>query len=338
MNEGVILAPFTTFKIGGEAQSFIEVRTEEELLHTSAQSFAILGGGSNVLVPEEGIAGLVIKVSIPGIVLEDLGDHVRVYVGAGVSWNEVVDAAGEHSLWGIENLAGIPGTVGGAAVQNIGAYGAELATVFEYADAIDFVTHAIVRITKAEANFGYRDSLFKHRRDLAISRVVLVLKKVGQPNLTYKDLKIAAEKGTSLSTPGEIAGVVRAIRAQKFPDLSKEGTAGSFFKNPVASPTAAASLAARYPGIPEFPQSDGTVKISLAWLLDNVLHLKGLSRGKARLFERQPLVIVASPGATALDIEQLAQEVENRVLAATDIKIEREVENFSLQKLSTRRS
>lgn len=341
LQEHVPLAPHTTLGVGGAARFFARAETIEDvrqalaLARERALSLFPLGGGSNVLVADAGVEGIVLKLAMRDIAIEEDAESVRIVAGAGTLWEDVVEAAAVRGAYGAENLAGIPGTLGGAVVQNIGAYGAELSSVFEYADAALGATGALWRFTSAEAAFGYRASAFKENRALIVVRVALRFDKRGAPNLAYPDLARAAA-GVSLATPADIARAVRAIRALKFPPPALEGSAGSFFKNPVVSREFADSLIRRFPGLPAFPQAahrairggDAGVKISLAWLLDSALSLKGFSRGGARLYERQPLVIVTSEGATTADIEALAADVEARVLAATGIAIEREVEMF----------
>ncbi|MCX6786456.1 MAG: UDP-N-acetylmuramate dehydrogenase [Candidatus Kaiserbacteria bacterium] len=334
MKERVSLAPFTTFGVGGEARIFIEARTEEEIQEaiTYARECNLqlypLGAGSNLLVPDAGVDGVVLKIMLDDIAFENDGDDTLIIADAGARWEKIVDTASEHELFGIENLAGIPGTIGGASVQNIGAYGAELANTFEYADCINKTTGAHKRITRTEAAFAYRTSFFKTHREFIITRVTLRLSKHATPNITYPDLARVYEAGTPLRTPSEIIIAVRAIRAKKFPLSIEEGTAGSFFKNPVISRELADSLALRFPDLPLFPQEDGSVKISLAWLLDYALSLKGFSINKVRLYEKQPLIIVARTGATATEVSAFADEIAKRVFAATGIVIEREVETF----------
>lgn len=338
MTEQVALAPLTTFGIGGRARELLEVATEEDIRSAAsrASSFAILGGGSNVLVPDEDLDGLVIKVAILGVEFqEESAAQVRVIAGAGVAWDALVDECAAENLWGIENLAGIPGTVGGAAVQNIGAYGVELESVFEYAEVFNLATGETKRITKAEAGFAYRDSVFKKEHDLLIMRVALILGREAAPHLEYQDLKVAVEQGALVGSPGEIASVVRAIRSRKFPDIRYEGTAGSFFKNPIIASGEALVLKAQFPEMPQYPQPDGKMKVSLAWILDHVLGLKGHRVGGARLYEQQPLVIVVARGTPTSDVEALATEVGNKVFEVTGIKVEREVENLTMRKLST---
>lgn len=335
VEEQVPLAPFTTFHIGGPARFFIDADSEEGI--DEARAFArdkqlplyFLSGGSNLLVPDEGVVGVVVRPMLrdSALVKDDAGTFL--IADAGALWNDVVDLAGTHGLFGIENLAGIPGTAGGAAVQNIGAYGTELSSVFLYADVIDLATGEHKRIDRADAAFGYRSSVFKKQRAWFILRIALRLSPHASPNISYPDLLRLREAGEPLATPAEIARAVRDIRAGKFPQSAAEGTAGSFFKNPVVTEVRADALRARYAGLPAFPQANGTVKVPLAWVLDRVLSLKGYAKGPVRLYEKQPLVIVASAGALARDVDALAREVEERVHEATGIAVEREVETFS---------
>lgn len=332
--ENVSLAPLTTLGVGGEARYFTEARSLDDV--RAAIAFARgrglsvfpLGGGSNLLVPDEGVEGVVVKVAMSDVAFEDADADTFVISGAGALWEDVVNRAAERGLFGIENLAGIPGTVGGAAVQNIGAYGAELASVFAYADVIDGRTGSSRRIASDEAAFGYRTSFFKDDRSCIVTRVALRLSKRATANLSYPDLLRAQAEGVPLATPAEIASAVRAIRARKFPKREEEGSAGSFFKNPVISSALAGALAERFPGMPLFPRPDGKVKVPLAWLLDHALSLKGFSKGNARLYEKHPLVVVAHAGARAADVDALAREVAELVRSATGIAIEREVETF----------
>jgi len=336
--ENVPLAPLTTFGVGGTARFFVEAHTENDIGYAIAFAkeknlrLIPLGNGSNVLVPDDGVNDAVIKIASNDISFIDDGDDTLVIAGAGAQWDKVVGAAGDSELFGIENLAGIPGTVGGAVVQNIGAYGAELANVFEYADVINSANDESDRINIADAEFTYRSSIFKKRRELIVTRLAMRLSKIKTPNLNYPDLARARDAGTPLNTPAEIASTVRIIRAEKFPNAKEEGTAGSFFKNPIISNELANSLAQKFSGLPTFPQENGLVKVSLAWLLDHALFLKGFSKGNVRLYEKQPLILVANAGATATEVDAFANEIAERVFKATAIRIEREVEIFGTQK------
>src|SRR3989344_4135316 len=330
VRESLPLAPYTSFHIGGPARFFIEVSSAEDVCaavafaHERRLSLLLLGGGSNIRLPDAGIEAVVARIRVDGIAFD--GD--RVVAGAGVPWETLVSSVAARGLWGIENLAGIPGSVGGALVQNIGAYGAELADTFVWAEVLNTQSGEIVRLATPDVRLAYRTSLFKERRELIILRVALSLSSTGEPNLAYADLARAQEAGVALTTPHELATTVRAIRATKFPPSSEGGTAGSFFKNPVIPTEHAMALAVRFPGIPQFSQEGGGVKVSLAWLLDHALSLKGFAHGRVRLYQHQPLVMVAAEGATAGDGDALACEVARRGQTAAGIAIEREVETF----------
>lgn len=316
------LAPLTTFGIGGPARFFVRVKNIEELKqsldYARDQNLAtlILGGGSNVLFGDDGFDGLVIKIEIVGVEQEG---NVLI-AGAGESWDALVARAVSDGLWGVENLSGIPGTVGGATVGSIGAYGQAISQTVMWVEALDRASGEIKKFTAAECNFGYRQSVFSGGGYVVV-RAAFSLNPQGIPTTSYKDL---AHSGSL--TMVQIRQKVLAIRATKFPDLSIEGTAGSFFKNPIVSMAEAVALQRTYPAMPTFamPETAG-VKVPLAWLLDHVLRLKGTSVGGARLFEKQPLVIAAKKNSLARDVELLAQFVEKKVKENFNIKLEREV-------------
>ncbi|MEK7604889.1 MAG: UDP-N-acetylmuramate dehydrogenase [Patescibacteria group bacterium] len=330
------LAPRTTLGVGGTARFLVtvegddDVRTAIAFAQKQALPLRVLGAGSNVLIPDTMLDAVVVQLTLTDITITDEGETVLVHAAAGALWESVVMLCEEHALWGIENLAGIPGSVGGAAVQNIGAYGAELSSVFLYADTIDSATGTTARILHEHAALAYRSSFFKTHPALVITHVGLRLAKHALPNLSYPDLLRLHDTGAVLSTPREIAQAVRMIRANKFPANSGMGTAGSFFKNPVVDATLAAHLAELHPGLPQFPQADGRVKLPLAWILDHILGLKGYAYGSVRLFEKQPMVIVAERGATATEVDALVTMVCDRVYESIGITIEREVETFTV--------
>jgi UDP-N-acetylmuramate dehydrogenase len=325
IRENVPLAPYTTFGIGGPAHFFARIRSIEELRqsldYARDQNLAtlILGGGSNILVSDNGFNGLVLKIELQGVARE--GD--TLIAAAGESWDALVQRAVEEGLWGVENLSGIPGTVGAAPIQNIGAYGSELKDTLAWVEVLEIGTGQVMRHTNPECLFGYRTSFYKqHPGRFIVLRAAFALQGDGRPNTTYKDLQDA----TDLSL-AEVRQRVLAIRSRKFPDLSLEGTAGSYFLNPVVPPAEAARLAAQYPGLPQFPTAGG-VKVSLAWLLDHVLHCKGMGVGGARVFERQPIVLVAARNAKATDVRLLAQKIKEEVKNGIGIAIEEEVQQI----------
>lgn len=368
IERNIPLAPLTSFKIGGVADYFCRVQNEEELRGTLAFArersllLCVLGGGTNVLVSDAGFRGLVVKVEMRGIFLqnpplcspsfikEGVGGGFLVVASAGEPWDSLVLYAVENGLWGIENLSGIPGTVGAAPVQNIGAYGTELKNVLEWVEAIDVRTDEARKFLNDECRLGYRDSIFKtpEGKHYIITRVALRLQKDGVLNLSYKDLT-EYFKWKDVPTLADIRRAVLHIRARKFPDLTRYGTAGSFFKNPIIPRTQYEKLKERYPDLPVFPilkihplspsfskgggggrifglEREELVKIPLAWILDNVCHLKGFVRAEAALWENQPLVLVNRGGASATEVRALAEEVAERVRREIGIVLEWEVQ------------
>lgn len=334
ISEQVSLAPYTSLRVGGPARFYAVVENDHDL--GEAISFArahqvplrVLGLGTNLLVPDRGIDALVVRLAPTGMhVYAESEETFCLETGAGTRWDDLVDEATRRLGWGIENLAGIPGSVGGAVVQNIGAYGAELRTVFDYAEVWSRSAGEHRRLTATDMRFGYRRSLLADEKEWIVVRVGIVCKRQGSPMLSYPDLAQARDAGASLSTPREVADTVRSVRSRKFPPRG-EGTAGSFFKNPRIGADEFERLRARYPDLPGFIQPDDTVKVSLAWLLDHVLHLNGTSHGLVQVFERQPLVLVALEGATADDVNACATYIAERVSRELGIHIEREVESF----------
>ena len=334
----------------------------------------VLGGGSNILISDKGFAGLVVKMEIKGIEEKEprtknqepnkfqssksklqikskvqspnsrpgapdglQSSRVHISVGAGESWDGFVDWTVERGFYGLENLSAIPGTVGAAPVQNIGAYGAEAAHAVSSVRALDTTTMKFVELSKADCGFDYRDSLFKRERGrYVIARVDFHLTKNGKINIDYKDLKdyFARSSMTAIDpTLKQVRSAVIAVRSGKLPDWKLWGTAGSFFKNPIISADRFKELKEKYPDLPGFPETndspdneDGRVKVSLAWILDKVCDVKGLQMGKARVYEKQALVLVAMPGASAEEVVGLSHELMRRVKDRTGLDIECEVE------------
>ncbi len=330
--KNVSTSTLSTLRAGGPARLYVPVTHTSELpnilrtLQNQNISFLVLGGGSNILFSDKGYDGCIIHMKTMDVrILSDDGDHVQVIADAGVLWDTFVEEMVSKDVWGLENLSGIPGTVGAAPVQNVGAYGVEVKDVIAYVDTYDVRTQTTRRFSNTECAFGYRDSMFKQNCGrYVITAVAFDLTKNPRLKLGYKDV---AEyfKSNSSPTIHEIRTAILSIRARKFPDLTRVGTAGSFFKNPVLSSEEARPLTLQYPDIPLYPTPDGKVKISLAWLLDKALNLKGYRKGNVALFEHQPLVLVAHEGASAVEIDAFAQHVEDIVRDATGISIEREV-------------
>ena len=330
VRESVLLQSLTTFRIGGPARYVVDVMNDVDLrealafVHDQNLSYRVIGEGSNVLAADEGYDGVIIRMCANTLSFTDAAGVTVVTADAGVHWDTLVEEAAVRDLWGIENLAGIPGTVGAAPVQNIGAYGVELEHCLTSITVFNTRTNQEETLTKKECGFGYRESRFKQEPHLIITSVTFTLPRTPTPELSYGDIGRAIAAGAVHETAGEIGTLVRSIRAKKFPDITQEGTAGSFFKNPIISEKAFTELAIRYPLLPHYPVANG-VKIPLAYILDQVLGLRGYRKGKARLFEAQPLVLVADHGAMRADVDALASDVTQKVFDATNILIEREV-------------
>lgn len=327
----VPLAPYTTFKTGGCAQYFAVVTSEEEVkaaLQFALQTAAplhVLGGGSNLLIAEAGITGLVIKNAIESLVVTEDGDDVLVSVGAGMNFDDFVARTVSEGWWGLENLSHIPGTVGATPVQNVGAYGVEVSDVIEAVHTVDMTTQKSVQFTNTECQFGYRDSRFKQQSGrYLITSVTFRLSNISKPQLTYKDLAIQGFDETTI-IPEQVRQAVIAIRSKKFPDWSVVGTAGSFFKNPIIDDVSFKELVQRYPEMPHYELDNNQHKLPLGWVLDKICNLRGYQEGNVGLYEHQALVLVKHGDATTNDILAFADMVTKKVYDATGIMIEHEV-------------
>ncbi|MEX0916912.1 MAG: UDP-N-acetylmuramate dehydrogenase [Candidatus Paceibacterota bacterium] len=329
IKKNVQIAPYTTLKVGGSADFFVEVATKEEL--KEAVSFAkehifpifVLGGGSNILVSDEGVRGLTIKNNIKGIEYEEKDDVVLVRVGAGESWDALVEDTVKQKFFGLENLSLIPGSIGGAPVQNIGAYGVELKDVLREVEVFNTETGEFEVVPKVECEFEYRKSRFQRERNLIITKATFLLKKKWHPHIEYKDLVHFFEKNKE-PTQREVRDAVIAIRREKFPDTKVVGTAGSFFKNPILEEKLFARLKELYPDVPSYPLSGSNVKIPLAWILEHVCTLKGYKEGNVSLYKNHALVLV-NEGHCAEDVIVFAKKIQKNVFVKTNIIIEPEV-------------
>ncbi|MCB1821656.1 MAG: UDP-N-acetylmuramate dehydrogenase [Candidatus Competibacteraceae bacterium] len=286
----------------------------------------ILGGGSNLVLTGD-FAGLILQVCIPGRerIAED-ADAWFVRVGAGEKWHDFVCWTLAQGWPGLENLALIPGTVGAAPIQNIGAYGLEIAERFDHLEAVDLETGDTVTFDQTACQFGYRDSLFKRQASgrYLITTVTFRLPKRWQPVTRYADLarELEAHKIGS-PTPQQIADAVMAIRSRKLPDPAQIGNVGSFFKNPLVEAATFAHLADRYPNLPHYPQPDGTIKLAAGWLIERC-GWKGRHLGPVGVYEHQALVLVNRSGANGADVLRLARAIQASVQAEFGIQLEPE--------------
>jgi UDP-N-acetylmuramate dehydrogenase len=286
----------------------------------------ILGGGSNIVLTRD-VAALVLKVEVRGRrLVEDGPTAWLVEAGAGENWHEFVQWTLEQGWPGLENLALIPGSVGAAPVQNIGAYGVELKDRFHSLDAVDLVTGRSVTLDAAMCRFGYRDSVYKH--ELAgksvITRVRFSLPKPWAAVLGYLDLeRKVAETGNASPDARTVFDWVCAIRSAKLPDPRRIGNAGSFFKNPVVSAEQCRDIIGRDPAVVHYPLPDGSVKLAAGWLID-ACGWKGKSVGRAGVYERQALVLVNHGGASGAEVVTLARAIQESVYGRFGIRLEPE--------------
>lgn len=326
------LRELNTFGVAASAQAYLPVSSVAQLEQVrqdsslAAMPRLVLGGGSNILLTRD-FPGLVLHMGIKGI--EIVGeDETATYVraAAGENWHQFVLWTLEHRLGGLENLSLIPGSVGAAPIQNIGAYGVEIKDRFHTLTLFDFATGEQRVLDKAACRFAYRDSVFKHElRDRAVVLdVTFALPKQWQPNVRYADVtqELAARSITE-PTAQDISAAVIAIRTRKLPDPAVIGNAGSFFKNPVVTPAQRDSLLQRYPQMVNYAQPDGSVKLAAGWLIDQC-GWKGRTAGAAGVYENQALVLVNRGGASGADIAQLAAAIQADVAQRFDVQLEPE--------------
>jgi UDP-N-acetylmuramate dehydrogenase len=332
LHEQYSLREFNSFGVEARARWFCRVRSADDLAALSADPRLaglprlVLGGGSNLLLTRD-FDGLVIKVEVPGLrELGEAGDAWHLEIGAGENWHATVDRLLSMGRPGLENLALIPGNCGAAPVQNIGAYGLELAQRFDSLAAWDFASQRLVRMTAEECAFGYRDSLFKHAlagRRLILS-VTLALPKRWRPVEGYAEVaRELRARGVVQPDARAIFDAVVAIRRRKLPDPTVIGNAGSFFKNPIVSRDEHQALSERYPSFVGYAQPGGRVKLATGWLIEAV-GLKGATRGRAGVYEKQALVLVNRGGATGAEILALAREVQEKVAEAFGVWLDPE--------------
>ncbi|HZX29564.1 MAG TPA: UDP-N-acetylmuramate dehydrogenase [Telluria sp.] len=330
LQHGFSLRPFNTFGIDARARLYVRVDEPGQLEAALADPALaalprlVLGGGSNLLLTRD-FDGLVLHMCTRGreIVGED-GAHVLVRAAAGENWHGFVQWTLEQGLGGLENLSLIPGTVGAAPIQNIGAYGAETRDVFHSLTVYDPVAGARRVLDGAACRFAYRDSVFKHAdgRHLIILDVTFALPKAWQPNLRYAEL---AQELAGVAAPSarQVSAAVIAIRQRKLPDPAVIGNAGSFFKNPVVSRAQCEELLARYPNLVHHAQADGTEKLAAGWLIDQC-GWKGKALGAAGVYPKQALVLVNLGGASGADVVALARAIQADVLARYGVALEPE--------------
>ena len=341
LQENVALAPLTTFKIGGSAHFFVEAETrsdvEEAVRFAQSRNLAlfVLGGGSNLVVADAGWPGLVLRIAIPGI--ERTRDHdgnAIFNVGAGEVWDDFVAQAVRENCAGVECLSGIPGSVGGTPVQNVGAYGQEVSETIESVEVFDLKDGKTRELCNEACGFAYRTSIFNttERGRFIVLHVSFTLTPGGAPHLEYADLKRYFEGRNQSPSLAETREAVRQIRARKGM-LIVEGdpdcrSAGSFFKNPVLSEQQHAELTQQAADkglkVPSYPALDKNHKVSAAWLVEHSGFNRGYALGHAGISTKHALAIVNRGGASAADIVGLKNQIQQRVEEEWSVKLDPE--------------
>jgi UDP-N-acetylmuramate dehydrogenase len=341
--ENIPLAPLTTIRIGGPARYFVEASTVGEV--QEAVTFArthdlplfVLGGGSNLLVADAGWPGLVLKVAIQGLDQrsgQDEEGKILFDAGAGESWDKFVSHAVMAHCAGVECLSGIPGSVGGTPVQNVGAYGQEVAETIASVQVLDLKDNQVRELCPEACGFSYRTSIFNttERGRFIVLRVTYALTPNGNPRITYADLKHHFEGRETPPNLAETREAVRHIRARKgmliVPGDADCQSAGSFFKNPVLSEEQHKDLqqraAARGLTVPTYPALETRKKVSAAWLVERSGFAKGFGSGRVGISTRHALAIVNRGGATAADVLTLKEQIQHRVEEIWGVRLEPE--------------
>ena len=327
------LLSHNTFGIDARCTRFIEPATAEEVIDACLSlkgdplPTMTIGGGSNLLLTKD-FDGNVIHPAISGIdTVGETDSHTLVRVGSGVVWDDFVATAVEQGWHGAENLSLIPGEAGASAVQNIGAYGAEVKDIIEEVEAVDTATGKVIAISAAECRYGYRQSRFKQdwRGRFIVTHVTYRLAKTFTPQLDYGNIRSRlASQGIDSPTPRQLREAIVNIRREKLPDPAVEGNAGSFFMNPVVSRDLFDRIAAHYPSVPHYDTGDGKVKIPAGWMIEQC-GWKGSSLGRAGVHSKQALVLVNRGGATGSEIVALSDRIRHDVKEQFGIDIHPEV-------------
>jgi len=327
------LKTLNTFGLDVSTQQYVRVETMDELKEIYLGSKfrtikkMVLGGGSNVLFTRNWL-GLIAHMAIPGVQVEsESSDTVQVSAGAGEMWHPLVMWAVERGYGGFENLSLIPGTVGAAPMQNIGAYGVELKDVFHSLEALELKTGKTVRFYREDCAFGYRMSIFKteQKGNYIITKVFFTLHKQPEVNTSYGAIgQVLGERGIDNPTIKDVSEAVIQIRQSKLPDPAEIGNAGSFFKNPTIEKAHFEALEALYPEIPHYPQPSGDEKIPAAWLIEKC-GWKGHREGSIGVHDKQALVLVNHGMGNGMDIRKLAMNIMRSVNKKFQIELEAEV-------------
>ena len=331
----VSLKPYNSFGVDVQARLFAQAHSDDDVRDALAYAtqhevpLLVIGGGSNLLLTAD-IQALVLRMATRGIrQLSDDGTRVVIEAEAGEAWHPFVQWTLAQGLSGLENLSLIPGTVGAAPMQNIGAYGVEIKDVFAGLTALDRQTGELRDFTLAECNFAYRDSLFKQQVGRwLILRVRFALDRVEHLHLEYGPVRQRlTEQGIEQPSASDVSQAICSIRSEKLPDPAVLGNAGSFFKNPVVGAQLAAHIRLAHPGLVGYPQADGQVKLAAGWLIEQA-GWKGFREGDAGVHRLQSLVLVNYGGATGLELLELAQRIQKDILERFNVELEMEPNRY----------
>lgn len=330
MNNSVSLKSYNSFGVQSYCPAIYFIRQESDLIPfygKTPDQYFILGGGTNVLLSSE-LNKPVLKIEIKGIeIIHDVGEELILRIGAGENWHDLVMWCLDRQFYGLENLSLIPGTVGAAPIQNIGAYGVELESAYVRSEGVYLPDGKQLQINRDAAELAYRDSIFKKRwrGSLVITHVHLRLNRVPQIHVEYGDIKkILSEQNISEPTPKDVSNAVISIRKSKLPDPAELGNSGSFFKNIQIEASVAQDLKTKFPDMPLFPVHDDKFKIPSAWLIEQC-GWKGYRKGDVGCHERQALVLVNYGNATGDEIKQLSEDIIHSVQQKFGLILEREV-------------
>lgn len=331
----VSLKPFNSFGVDVRAQLFAEAHSDADVREALAYATAhdvpllVIGGGSNLLLTAD-IAALVLRMATRGIhVISDDGSRVVIEAEAGEPWHPFVQYTLAQGFSGLENLSLIPGTVGAAPMQNIGAYGVEIKDVFAGLTALDRQTGELRDFSLEECNFAYRDSLFKQQPGRwLILRVRFALDRVAHLHLEYGPVRQRlSEQGIEQPTPTDVSRAICSIRSEKLPDPAVLGNAGSFFKNPLVPAAIVAQIKAQHPDLVAYAQPDGQMKLAAGWLIERA-GWKGFREADAGVHKLQALVLVNYGTATGLQLLDLAQRIQKDIAERFNVELEMEPNRY----------